>query len=98
MIPDGAGRPVPGRGLVRKDGALGWALALVGAVVVALAWGLVAAACGSDPSRGASGGSSAGGSMAIFGDAGTFTSSASDDAGPDDAGAIADAFVLPSDF
>jgi fibro-slime domain-containing protein len=36
--------------------------------------------------------------MAIFGDAGTFTSSASDDAGPDDAGAIADAFVLPSDF
>jgi fibro-slime domain-containing protein len=36
--------------------------------------------------------------MAIFGDAGTFTSSASDGAGPDDAGAVADAFVLPSDF
>jgi fibro-slime domain-containing protein len=89
---------VPGRGLVRKDRALGWAFALV-AAVAALACGLVAAACGSDSSGGASGRSSAGRSTDTFGgEAGTFTSAASDDAGPDDAGAAQDAFVLPNDF
>jgi fibro-slime domain-containing protein len=36
--------------------------------------------------------------MAIFGEAGTFTSTASDEAGPDDGGAAPDAFVLPGDF
>ena len=98
MSPGGAERPGPGGGLVCKDGARGWALALVAAVVAAVVSGLVAAACGSDPSRGAPGGPTAGQSMAIFGEAGTFTSTASDEAGPDDGGAAPDAFVLPGDF
>ena len=98
MSPGGAERPGPGGGLVCKDGARGWALALVAAVVAAVVSGLVAAACGSDPSRGAPGGPTAGQSMAIFGEAGTFTSTASDEAGPDDGGAAPDAFVLPGNF